>query len=464
MTRSLRALAALTLATASGGCSRAADPAPALVVPAPPEPASPGPTPWPAGALRAPEVRIAFGLRLVGGQKAAAGVATLRKLAARHLPGVAIFDLEKGPPAPPAPALGLGSMPAEPLPPQALRYFGRGLDAAAQARTAKAWPTAGLVLAVEGAKADAALRSVTALVAEAARSLGAVVDDPEARLYYSARAFADDVARDGFDGGVPVVIRHVGLHSYEKDGGELRSISVGMSKLGLPDLVVNGHALGGGAALRNLMAVVAQTMAERGRVDAAGRIDVDLRSLRAGELRRLADELKKGGTGRASVGIAEGKLEQGDAENRLVELTFAGKPGGPVERQNAVLAEVFGAEDPLVYVKHDDALRAESARANARFLALEPGWAKRRAEGEQLMVKAPFRTRSGESEYMWVEVTAWKGKKLRGLLANDPYEVPDLRAGATVEVETTAVFDYLVRRPDGTTEGNTTERFLPKPR
>jgi hypothetical protein len=31
-------------------------------------------------------------------------------------------------------------------------------------------------------------------------------------------------------------------------------------------------------------------------------------------------------------------------------------------------------------------------------------------------------------------VTGWKGVRIRGLLANDPFHVPGLRAGAVVDV------------------------------
>jgi uncharacterized protein YegJ (DUF2314 family) len=234
-----------------------------------------------------------------------------------------------------------------------------------------------------------------------------------------------------------------------------------MSKLGLPDLVVNGHGRHGGDAMVALINVVAQTLAERGRTDAAGRLDVDLRTLRARTIRepQLAS-LKKGAAGRAALSVVVGEPEEGDAQNRLMELTFAGKPGSAVERQEAILSEFFGAEDDIARVEHDEAVLAESARARARLLALEPSWSKGLAPGEQLLVKAPFRTATGGNEWMWIEVTRWEGTRIRGLLANDPFDVPGLRAGAVVEVDEQAVFDYLHHRPNGSVEGNTTAELL----
>ncbi len=210
-----------------------------------------------------------------------------------------------------------------------------------------------------------------------------------------------------------------------------------------------------------LINVVAQTLLERGRTESTGRLDVDLRTLRSRTVResQLAS-LKKKAAARASLSVAVGKREEGDSDNRLMELTFEGRPGGTVERQEAILAEIFGAEDKVVHVEHDDRLLAESAQARVRLLVLKPAWLKGHDPGEHLMVKAPFRTPTGGNEWMWVEVTRWEGTRILGLLANDPFEVPGLRAGATVEVQEASVFDYLHRRSDGTVEGNTTAQFL----
>jgi len=61
---------------------------------------------------------------------------------------------------------------------------------------------------------------------------------------------------------------------------------------------------------------------------------------------------------------------------------------------------------------------------------------------------------------MWVEVVRWKGRTIRGILDNDPFEVTTLKAGAKVEVKEGSLFDYLLYKPDGTQEGNETGRLL----
>src|ERR1700727_1042851 len=121
---------------------------------------------------------------------------------------------------------------------------------------------------------------------------------------------------------------------------------------------------------------------------------------------------------------------------------------------------MFGVHDEPVRVRHDGEVLAASARARARLMALKPVWTKNPPELERLMVKGPFRSPSGETEWMWIEVTSWEGRTIHGILQNDPYLVEGLRAGSRVAVEEGSVFDYIVHDADGGSEGNETAKFL----
>jgi uncharacterized protein YegJ (DUF2314 family) len=79
---------------------------------------------------------------------------------------------------------------------------------------------------------------------------------------------------------------------------------------------------------------------------------------------------------------------------------------------------------------------------------------------EHLVVKGPFKTASGGTEWMWIEVVSWKGKTIEGILQNQPFDVPDLKVGARVQVEESAIFDYIWNRADGSVEGNETQSML----
>ena len=91
----------------------------------------------------------------------------------------------------------------------------------------------------------------------------------------------------------------------------------------------------------------------------------------------------------------------------------------------------------------------------------KPRFMKGLPPGESLLVKAGFaRPETTGRELMWLEVLRWDGQTLKGILQNDPQGVPGLKRGAAVELDESAVLDYLVRRPDGTEEGNETGKAM----
>ncbi|MSQ03453.1 MAG: DUF2314 domain-containing protein [Myxococcales bacterium] len=103
---------------------------------------------------------------------------------------------------------------------------------------------------------------------------------------------------------------------------------------------------------------------------------------------------------------------------------------------------------------------AEARAAVAQALvALGPTWAGGLPRGDTLAVSTAFTTREGGKEYLWVEVTDWKGGELSGRLATEPAQVEGLRKGDEVNVRLEAIFDYVVKHADGRKEGNVTRPF-----
>lgn len=82
------------------------------------------------------------------------------------------------------------------------------------------------------------------------------------------------------------------------------------------------------------------------------------------------------------------------------------------------------------------------------------------AARQYILVKAPFATRDGGNEWMWVEVAKWSGDTIEGLLKNEPVDVPGLRGGQMVKVSQAKVFDYVRHHPDGREEGNETTKII----
>src|SRR5262249_4972869 len=156
----------------------------------------------------------------------------------------------------------------------------------------------------------------------------------------------------------------------------------------------------------------------------------------------------------AQLTLAKAEPDEGDPENRLLELRFDRYPGKTVHEKHQEFASTFyGSVETVAYVKHNDAIRAASDRARQRLPALRKQFNAGLQPGETLLLKAPFETDDGGNEWMWVEVSSWKGSTIVGLLANEPDHVPGLRAGATVEVNEEEIFDYILNKADGSMEG-----------
>jgi uncharacterized protein YegJ (DUF2314 family) len=450
------ALGAAALAHVS---RRESVPSPAQPTPSPPT-SSPVKADAPQGSLRHEKVYLAYALLHVDPRTARRAPGVLRALAARNLPGYAVVPWKEGGPEIRSPAVAFTSLPAEAIDEGSLRYFSEAVTEGERKLLARPAAMTAVWVWARGEAAASALRGTTALVAAAAKELRAVVSDPEARLYYSAGAFEEKVAKGGFDGDLPIVERHVAIHSYAVDEGSLRSVTLGMSKLGLPDLFVSGHART--IPIPSLALAVAQRLAEDPVLAREGHLALDLRALRSEAARTpLLAAMKSDARGRADVTLATAEPQEGDAENRHLELTFGGFAGSPTERQAALCKELFGAKEEVIGApKRDAELAAASERARRRLMELKPGIVARRAAGDSLHVKLPFDVDGDEHEYMWIEVLSWKGTTLRGVLENEPVRVKGLRKGAEVAAEERDVYDFALYNANGSSEGNETTKVL----
>jgi uncharacterized protein YegJ (DUF2314 family) len=61
---------------------------------------------------------------------------------------------------------------------------------------------------------------------------------------------------------------------------------------------------------------------------------------------------------------------------------------------------------------------------------------------------------------MWVEVLSWQGEGVSGVLTNTPEDVPKLHCGDKVQCRASDAFDYILRLPDGSSEGNETSAII----
>ncbi len=348
----------------------------------------------------------------------------------------------------------------EPPSPETLRYTGRGLSAAQVEALQHTRAVFGLDFSYRPAEGFDVLREAGALMLDLARENAGILWDEETRECFTPDAW-EKARVAGWTAGVPHVPLHVTIHLY-RNGTLLRAITLGMAKLGLPDVVVNDLAGSNSQPLGSLINLTCQTLAEKRSLDGPGRLAVDVAALSDAALRdSLTKSFQKGATGKGALTLAEGKREKGDADNRLLEIAFPRAAGVQLqEAQSALVASLFGATDAIHYVKHDEELLGASRAQKKKLPALAERFRRGLEPGERVLLKAPFTTDDGGNEWMWVEVISWKGEEIEGILENDPYHVSGLKAGARVTFSQSVVFDFLHYLPGGRTEGNETGKIM----
>jgi len=307
-----------------------------------------------------------------------------------------------------------------------------------------------------------ALRTANELAEELARGSGGLVWDQETREAYSPDAWHEK--RLAFwTAEIPDVSGQTIIHIYP-NGEFARAITLGMSKMGLPDVVVQETPWSSDNQVGNLINIFSQSIAEREVPHTSDQYRLDLHNIKNLHLRESQlKQLKGNASGVACLTLTEAKWEEGDPKNRLVRLASDRYPGDDSHiRQDRMISSFFGWQDTLSKVQHSQELLAESAREKSKLPGLRALFSAGLAPGELIEVKAPFSAENGNREWMWVEVTSWEEDRIQGVLDNEPSEVTTLHAGQIVQVREQDVFDYIHQLPDKKVEGNTTGEIIRK--
>jgi uncharacterized protein YegJ (DUF2314 family) len=347
---------------------------------------------------------------------------------------------------------------------EALQYSGRGLSRQQAQALQKSGQALIMTFGHTREHGWSALKAATEIAETLARETDGLIWDEETREIFTPDEWRKRRIAT-WTGTLPDVTRHTTIHAY-KNGEYVRAITLGMAKFGLPDVVVQDFSWSLNRNMGHLVNALCQSLAEGGRVAKAGAYALDFRAIKNRGLRdEYLGSLKPNAKAVARLTLMQGTPEDGDPRNRLIEVAFDQYPGADVhERQDAMISALFGWEDSIKRIRHDGELEAASKRARARLPSLRKAFSKGLEPGEFIQVKAPFATPNDSNEWMWVEVTEWQGSRIRGLLRNEPFDIPGLHGGQIVQVQEEKVFDYIRRYPNGKEEGNETGRIIEKMR
>ncbi|WP_396601423.1 DUF2314 domain-containing protein [Algibacter sp. R77976] len=253
---------------------------------------------------------------------------------------------------------------------------------------------------------------------------------------------------------------HITIHFYQKDEF-CRAITLGMSKFGLPDITIENLSCKSGTELASFINLIAQSLFEKQTLNNEGLLSLNINSVKNESLKtRLLSDLYENAEKQADVKLIEGSWEEGDPENRLIEVAFSSD--NPQIEHNEVLTKLFGFIDEVSMLKHDNELEEASERAKTKIPELKKQFLGGLPVNSHLLIKFPFESTDGQREWMWVEITKWKGDNIDGLLQNEPRLVLDLKAGQKVSKNINTMFDYILFKPDGSQEGNETGEIILK--
>jgi uncharacterized protein YegJ (DUF2314 family) len=251
---------------------------------------------------------------------------------------------------------------------------------------------------------------------------------------------------DGWKGDMPEIESHTVSHFYRDEGEEHRVVTLGMRKFGAPDLVINRLLQSDGERANALLMLASHTLVAGGKLGPGGKLALDLEGKSF------------------EIILVPAKRDEGDPDNRLLEISFAREPGAGLHQRHASLFNrIFGSSQRGItpIASDDPELTAARDRARAKLPSVAARFRKGLEVGQRLIVKGPFRG-SGDTEWMWVEVASWNGRRIKGVLLNEPNNVPGLSEGSEVEVAEGDVYDYMIMGPGDHKEGGETNEIAIK--
>jgi len=305
-----------------------------------------------------------------------------------------------------------------------------------------------------------AMKQALRYVEQLASDCHGFIWDEETRQIFSPSAW-NKIRLSNSNEPVPNMVDHTVIHSY-KTTEYVRAITLGMGKFGLPDVVVNNFSWSDNRYIGNLINVVAQSLIEGNQIDDKGNLYIDIHAIKNKAFRTgIEPTLRENAAPNISIHLIPAKREDGDPNNALLQIDFRSWPGKSLqEKQNALTSILFGWEDEIFYVKNNDEILKASENARKKLPALRKAFNSGLQPGEFIELKAPFKTPDGGNEWMWVEVLNWDSTSIKGLLKNEPFNIPNLKAGATVVVDQADIFDYIRKFPGGKVEGNETSELI----
>lgn len=308
------------------------------------------------------------------------------------------------------------------------------------------------------AQAVETLAMAHAAFTRAAESSGGWVEDLDTQRIYGKSAWASLDPRGSIENWF---IIDGDAQDPANPEGNIRLLSRGLRRYGNPELVVEDIPPDLAGDVAYIMNTVAMAIHEQGWV---------------GSTLKVSTETVEGTATFTTI-----PRREDDPEDPILKLNFDGaitEPVAPGTVVEAVPLETVAALDtpamaipmeptppvapaPVQPAAPPRTLAEAQAQALARLdTTVRSAFVQGLPPGDVVAVQVPWKTATGNSEYLWFELESWDGTTMRGRLATRPFYVKDIRQGEVVAFSQEQVFDYVWKHADGSREGGTTQAFL----
>lgn len=342
---------------------------------------------------------------------------------------------------------------------ETLKYFGRGLTEDQKTSIQDAKQLILLTFFCNENDNTQTLQAANKIILSLTQNKNVVLSDSDTREFFS-RDYWDKYRQ--VDVNSVFVKNLITIHFYQNEKGLCRAVTLGMSKFGLPDINANDLPCSDSEHISNLINLTAQTLFENQSIEAEGKLALNIDALKNAPLKEyLLNAIYKEAQKKATIDIILGKPEEGDPENRLIEINFPEKD--KQVHQNKLFLALFGNFDKIQFVKHNDLIEKESQNAKLKIPALFKKFKTGLPVNSSLYMKYHFTDNEGNSEYMWLEIIKWDTiETITGILSSTPYFLKNIKSGQKITKSTADMFDYILYNADGTQEGNETGKLLEK--
>lgn len=294
--------------------------------------------------------------------------------------------------------------------------------------------------------ATRAIRDLATLAHHLAERAGGWVHNPSSDALYTPDVLAARLPKLAQGDIFELIV----IHQVVGDGELSLLDTMGLSQLGVPELLVRDVPPGVADHFGNLLNLTATTLVAAGDVTNPGILVVDVSQLSAERRAEWWADALAGATGRftwrARWSVPEHGADDPGVDAPLSIELDVDDPS--LDRGPAMLAalDAFAgaAEDtPVIRSADDPELAAAAQRARTELARMLLPLAKGVTPGASLSIKASFTSADERVEWMWVDVLSARGTRFDGVLANEPSFATQYKIGQRVQIDLADVADYI---------------------